>query len=188
MNSHRRNTSPITMSASIGLGSNNFRKIEHIRKHLVGQCFTGVSFNDDALFLQSEAAVDIDHRFLFCLYSPWQVTTQDGVVAGVGQLCVEDDKGSADRVLNRIRRLISMVLFNRLITNVDIDGRSNDLIITVEGGHKIRTFTVEATGYYTWRTLHILGNKRREVVGGPKGLKFIRATPFSPRSQANANH
>jgi hypothetical protein len=109
-----------------------------------------------------------DPGYVVWLEPPWHICSLEAVIVGSREAQPDPDKGDPD--WDRLIGLLNPLLGNR-VEAVTTDFRSNDLIVIVEGGYLIRTFTSDAQDDHLW---HIDDNARQlALYADTQGYKLV---------------
>ncbi|WP_165071447.1 hypothetical protein [Paludisphaera rhizosphaerae] len=152
------------------------RLFKRFRRRLVGGEVTFIRLMCNSLLIYVDCEPGDGQGLTLWLEPAWHVTTPQGVVAGSCQAQGEAEVGRPTREeLDRVWDLLAPALLNRPIESIRINVRSQDLIVTVEGGNRVRTFVSNPEDDHTW---HIRDNSTGLMVyGSPAGLEVHRGKP-----------
>ncbi len=142
---------------------NTDKSIRDILKRLEtkGVANTRVAGNTLILYLDSQPGDD--NSISFWIDPPWHLCGPDSVLIGSRQMQEE----TTEEELDEITRPLKHIQENDIET-IEIEERTNDLIISFKNNFQIRTFAVNPEEDYSWYMTD-KGNNLR-VNGAPKGV------------------
>ena len=148
------------------------RLFKRFRRRLIGGEVTFIRLACNSLLIYIDCKPGDGRGLTLWLEPPWHATTPEKVVAGSRQAQGEGEEGATMEQLDRVWDSLAPALLNRPIESIRINVRSQDLIVTVEGGHRVRTFVSNPEDDHTW---HIRDNTTGlSVYGSPAGLEVHR--------------
>jgi hypothetical protein len=145
-------------------------QFESFRRELIGRSITFARLACNSLLLYVECEPGDGRGLTLWLEPTWHVSTPEGVAAGSRQAQGQGDDGPTKEELEKVSEPICAALLNRPITLIQVDERSRDLAVTVEGGNCVRTFVSDPCDDHIW---HIRDNsKGLKVYASPSGMEI----------------
>jgi len=117
---------------------------------LIGRPITYVRLACNSLLLYVDCEPGDGQGLTLWFEPPWHVSTPAGVIAGSRQAQVQGDDGPTEAELDRVSGPIADALLGQLITSVEVDPRSRDLLVAVANTFYVRTFVSDPEDDHLW--------------------------------------